>query len=117
MEKLLLLLQNPGQSDIVLNSISVDGVYTITFNSYAAPRIVVVATGTTMGDVISVLPTSLSFLLVKDPMDNNAIFASGGATNGLSFGVGYSTPLVGGGSNILVLVLAPSNATVTLAIA
>lgn len=113
-EKLLLLLQNPGQPDIVLNSISVDGIYTYSFNSYIAPRVVVVPTGTTIDDVVSALPTSLSFLFVKDPMGNNAVFASGGATNGLSFGIGYSTPLVGGGVNILALVLAPSNATATL---
>jgi hypothetical protein len=114
-EKLLLMLQAPGQSDIVLDSLSINGGYTYSFSSYLAQRVVVVPTGTTIGDVVSSLPASLSILVVKDPLGNNAVFATG-ATNGLSFGIRYSTPLFGGAVSILVLVLAPSNATPTLTI-
>ena len=46
-------------------------------------------------------------------MGNNALFASG-ATSGMSFAIDYSIPTVGGGFNILALVVAPINATVTL---
>jgi len=113
-EKLLLFLQNPAQSDIILNSISFGGLFTYSFNSYLAAHIVVVPTGTTSGDIVSSLPSTLNFMSVKDPLGNKAIFASGTATNGLSFNIGYSTPLVGGDVNILVLVVAPTNATVTL---
>jgi len=112
-EKLLLMLQTPSQSDIDLESVSVDGVYTYSFSAYGATRAVVVPAGLTLGDVVTVLPSPLSFLLTKDPLGNSAVFASGGP-DGLSFGIAYSTPLVGGAVTILALILAPTTTTITL---
>jgi len=116
-EKVLLMLQTPGQSDIVLQTVSINGIQSWSYTTYAnQPRITLLPQGTTMGDIISALPSSLSPLLVKDPLGNLALFGSGGVTNGISFGIAYSTPLVGGQVSVLALVVAPSNATVTLTI-
>jgi hypothetical protein len=116
-EKVLLMLQTPGQSDIVLQSVSINGVQSWSYSTFInQPRVLVLPQGTTMGDIISVLPSSLSPLMVKDPLGNQALFGSGDITNGLSFGIAYSTPLVGGQVSVLALVVAPSNATVSLTI-
>lgn len=115
-EKLLVVLPTPLQSDIILDRLSVGSVYAYSFSSYGAPRVVVVPTGETIGDAVSSLPTTLSILIVKDPIGNSAVFASGGATNGLTFSIRLSTPLVGGEVNVLALVAAPATATVTLSI-
>jgi predicted small integral membrane protein len=113
-EKILLMLQTPGQSDIVLQTVTINGVQSWSYATYNnQPRVTLVPQGTTMGDIISSLPSSLSLLMVKDPLGNQALFGSG-ETSGLTFGIGYSTPLVGGGVSVLALVVAPSNSTVTL---
>ena len=116
-EKVLLMLQTPGQSDIILQSVSINGVQSWSYGSYNnQPRVVIVAQGTTLGDIISVLPSSLSLLLVKDPLSQSQALFGSGETSGLTFGIAYSTPLVGGQVSIMALVVAPTNSTVTLSI-
>ena len=123
-ERIFLMLNAPVQSDLVLQSISIDGVYSYSFStSYLGPgsaiRVVVLPTGGTIGDIITgiqnALPTSFGFLVVKDPLQNNAVVASGG-TNGLSFGVTYSNLYVGGTVQIMALVVAPTGSPVTMTV-
>ena len=113
--KVLLYLLTPGQSDIILQSVSLNGVQSWSYASYNnQPRVVIVPQGTTLGDIISVLPSSLSLLLVKDPLSQSQAIAGFGGTNGLTFGIGYAVPLVGGQVAVMALVVAPTNSTVTL---
>ena len=116
-EKLLILLNAPVQADIVLSSISIDGAYVYTFNNYQQQpsRVLVVPSGSTIGDIITALPTYLSALLAKDPIGNIAMFASG-ATNGLAFGLTSPNGFVGTTYGALAIVVAPSSATVTLSL-
>jgi len=115
-EKVLVLLNAPVQSDIVLASISIDGAYTFNFNNYfqQPTRVVVVPSGSTIGDIINTVPSYMSSLLIKDPLGNQAMFASG-ATNGLAFGLTSPNGFVGTTFSILVFVVAPTSTTVTLA--
>jgi len=115
-EKAILFLNAPVQADIVLASISVDGAYIFNFNNYfqQPTRVVVLASGSTLGDIIASVPTYMSSLLVKDPLGNQAVFASG-ATNELAFGLTSPNGFVGTTFSVLALVVAPSSATVTLA--
>jgi hypothetical protein len=116
-EKILLLMDPATQVDIVLDNISVDGVYVYSFTSNpTAQRVTIVPSGSTMGDVITQLPEYLTPLIAKDPMGNNAAFATGGTTNGLSVGVRYSSLVMGGNVLIMTLVVAPTSCTVTLTI-
>jgi hypothetical protein len=101
----------------VLASISIDGAYVYTFNNYQQQpsRVLVVPSGSTIGDIIASVPSFLSALLAKDPMGNIAMFASG-ATNGLAFGLTSPNGFVGATYGALAIVAAPSSATVTLSI-
>jgi len=113
-EKVLILLNVPSSVDVVLTSISVDGAYVFTFNNYQQPtQVIVVSSGSTIGDIITSIPTYLSDLLTKDPMSNVAMFASG-ATNGLAFGLTMQNGFSGITFSALALVCSPSTATVTL---
>jgi len=114
-EKLLLLLNMATQVDIVLDSISIDGVYTFSFNTYLAQRVTIVASGSTMGDVVTQIPAYLNPLITKDPLGNNALFATG-TTSGLSVGVRFSSPIVESNLMIMALIVAPTSATVTLTV-
>jgi hypothetical protein len=73
-----------------------------------------VSSGSTIGDIISSVPSYMSNLLTKDPMGNVAMFASG-STNGLALGLTSQNGFVGTTFSVLALVVAPTTATVTLA--
>lgn len=115
-EKVLIFLNAPVQADILLASISIDGAYVFNFNNYfqQPTRVVVVPSGSTLGDIIASVPSYMSSLLTKDPIGNTAMFASG-ATNGLAFGLTSPNGFVGTTFSALAFVEAPSSATVTLA--
>jgi len=119
--KLLVFLNNPQQSDLLLSTISIDSFYTITLSQYYAPqspKVVVIASGYTMGDVVSSLPNYLSSMLVKDPIGNTAIVLNGGAGNGLKVALTFATPGVGSAGTIgaEAVVTAPSNDTITISL-
>ena len=115
-EKVLVFLNGPIQADILLASISIDGAFVYNFNNYfqQPTRVAVVPSGSTLGDIISSIPSYMSNLLTKDPIGNVAMFASG-ATNGLALGLTSPNGVVGTTFSVLALVVAPTTATVTLA--
>jgi hypothetical protein len=114
-EKILIFLNGPVQADILLASISIDGAYVFNFNNYfqQPTRVVVVSSGSTIGDIVASVPSYMSSLLTKDPIGNIAMFASG-ATNGLAVGLTSPNGFVGTTFSALAFVEAPSSATVTL---
>lgn len=114
--KLLVFMDMPGQSDLILESINLDGVYAISFSqNYATPKIVVIASGATFGDVIGALPSYLTPMLVRDPLGNEALVLNGGAGNGLTVGLQFSSQTIGGQVSAEAIVTAPSNNTITIA--
>jgi hypothetical protein len=116
--RLTLFLNRPADFDILLDSMNVDGTGTIQISGFlASSKVVVVPAGLTAGDVVVALPNFLSFLLVKDPMGNDAIVASGGDTGGgLVVGVRFMAGSYNIGTTVTAVatVVAPANATVTM---
>ena len=115
-EKALIFLSAPLQTDILLASINVDGAYVYNFNNYIQQptRVVIVPSGSTIGDIVSSVPSYMANLLTKDPIGNAAMFASG-STNGLALGLTSQSAAIGTTFSVLALVVAPTSATVTLA--
>ena len=119
--KLLVFLSEPQQSDLLLSSISVDA-YAVTLSSQSygpqAPKVVVVASGNTMGEVVASLPSYLSPLLVKDPLGNVAIVLNGVGGNGLKVGLMFASQGVGiaGTLGAEAIVTAPTNDTITISL-
>lgn len=115
-EKILILLSAPIQADVLLASVSIDGAYVFSFNNYLSQptRVVIVPSGSTIGDIISTFPSYMNSLQTKDPEGNLAMFASG-ATNGLALGLTSPNGQIGTTFSVIALVVAPTTATVTLA--
>jgi hypothetical protein len=115
--KLTLFLNRPTDFDIVLDSVNIDGIGAIQVSGYsAATKVVIVPAGLTFGDVMTTFPSSLNMLMMKDPMGNDAIVASGGDGNGVVIGVrfftgGYS---LGTTLQIVATVVAPNGSSVTM---
>ena len=77
-------------SAILLDTISPDGVNVIQISGYSGPsNVAVVPAGSTMGEVVTTLPSNLAFLIVKDPLGNDAVWANGGAGNGIVVGLRF----------------------------
>jgi hypothetical protein len=96
---------------------NLDGFYAISFSQYyGTPKIVVVASGSTIGEVISSLPSYLTPLLVKDPLGNQALVLSGGAASGLTVALRFSSETIGSVLSTEAIVTAPSNNTITIAL-
>lgn len=116
--RLTLFLNQPASSDILLDTINVDQMGAIQISGVlASSKVVVVPAGLTVGEVVSAVPTSLDFLVMKDPMGNDAIIANSGSGGGLVVGVRFMS----GGYNIgtvavtaVATVVAPVNATVSM---
>ena len=118
-ERLLLILNRAADFDILLDSINIDGTGTIQVSNYpGVPRVVLVSAGSMIGEVISSLPSSLQFLLSKDPLGNDAISVSGIQGNGLTVGLKFVTGAYNLGTTIstIALITAPTNSTVTITI-
>jgi hypothetical protein len=108
-----------------MNTINIDNTGAIQLSgSGSAPssQIVVVPSGLTYGDVVQSMPSYLSFLMMKDPLSNNAIVANGGSCGNTSCGIvitiGFMTGGYGGSTTILAVatVVAPSDTLVTMTI-
>ncbi len=115
--RLNLFLNGPANFDILLDSLNIDGTGTIQISGFlASSKVVVVPAGLTVGDVVTAVPSFLSFLVMKDPMGNDAIVANSGDGGGLVVGVRF----ISGGYNVgtvitaIATVVAPANATVTM---
>jgi len=113
--RLLAMLEAPVDSDIVLDSIILGSHNIVQIGGTSVgPKIVVIAAGTTVGDVVTDLPSFLNFLIVKDPTGNNAVFVS----SGIAFVLRFSSLTYTSGADVTVLALvtAPTTDTVTLAL-
>jgi hypothetical protein len=119
--KILVILNKPADADIVLDSISIDGTTSIPVSSGfpGANRVVIVAAGAVVGEIVGSLPDYLNILLTKDPLGNDAFAASCGEGNGMLLSVRYFSGTYYPGATIsaIALVTAPANATVTMTIA
>lgn len=112
-----MFLNRPADTDILLDTINVDGTGAIQVSGYvSASKVVVVSAGLSFGDVVGSLPNSLSMLLVKDPMGNDAIVASGGDDSGVIIGIRFMSGAYGTGTTIsaIATIVAPSNSTVNM---
>lgn len=114
--RLVLTLNRAADFDILLDTINIDGTGVIQVAGLStASKVVVVPAGLMLGDVISAIPPYLNFLLVRDPMGNDALIANGG-TEGVTIGIRFMTGAYNVGTTIYAIatVLAPSNSTVTM---
>ena len=113
--RLIIFLSPTGQPDLVLQSLNMDGIGTVSFSPYyGTPKVVVVSSGATMGELVSSLPSQLDFLLVKDPMGNPSIVVNGGAGNGLTVNLAFASPAVSVLVSAEAIVTAPMNNTITM---
>ena len=119
--KLIFFLNPSGQTDLNIDTLNLNG-YTYTFNQYYnAPRVTVVSSGSTIGELISALSVSLptqltNLIVVKDPLDNQAIPLSGGTATGLVLKLRpYQGGVTGFGYiSAVAVVTAPSNNTISI---
>ena len=124
---LTLFLSSPTTSNIVLTTINIDNTGAIQLSgSGSAPstQVVVVPSGLTYGDIVQSMPNYLSFLMMKDPLGNNAIVANGGSGSdscgsvscGIVITIGFMTGGLGAQTTILAIatVVAPTSTTVTM---
>jgi len=113
--RLTLFLNRPADFDVLLDTINIDGTGPIQVSSYLpSSKVVVVASGLQVGDIVSSIPSYLGALIVKDPMGNDALVANGG--NGVVIGIGFSSGGFGLGTTIsaVATIVAPTNSTVTM---
>lgn len=116
-DRLLITVNRQAGSDILLDTISPDGVNVIQISGYSGPsKVAVVPAGSTIGEVITTIPSNLNFLIVKDPLGNNGVWANGGAGSGIIVGLRFMSGAydVGEIISVTALVTAPANATITI---
>jgi len=117
---LTLFLSIPASSNIVLSSINVDsmGLIQVSGSGATSSQVVIVTSGSTYGDIVQSMPSYLSFLIVKDPLGNNAIIANGGGSGGVVIAVGILSGAYSGGATLsaVATILAPSDTIVTMTI-
>ena len=114
--RLVFTLNRAADFDILLDTISIDGTGVMQITGFStSSKVVVVPAGLMVGDVISAIPPYLNFLLVKDPMGNDALVANGGS-EGVTIGVRFMSGAYNVGTTVsaIATVLAPSNSTVTM---
>jgi hypothetical protein len=114
--RIVLVLNRAADFDILLDTISIDGTGVMQITGFStSSKVVVVPAGLMVGDVISAIPPYLNFLLVKDPMGNDALIANGGS-EGVTIGVRFMSGAYNVGTTVsaIATVLAPSNSTVTM---
>lgn len=116
--RLTLFLASPADSQIVLNTINIDGTGPIQISgTTGSSQVVIVAAGLTYGDIVQSMPNYLSFLFVKDPLGNNAIVTNGGTGLGIAFSIGVTSGASPNGAimTAIATVVAPTDTIVTLA--
>jgi hypothetical protein len=116
--RLTLFLDRPADVDILLDSINIDGTGLLQVSSSYLPatKVVVVPSGSQVGDVVTSIPSYLSMFLVKDPMGNDALAANGGSgvVIGLRFSSGGSAILGPTVISAIATIVAPTNSTVSM---
>ena len=113
--RLLIVLNRPLETDIVLDSIKISDLPPITLTSPTSPNLVVVPAGRNFGEIMNSLPDGFSVMVVKEPMGNLAFPVDGGEVGGLVFTLRFSGgPLLGTTVSAFALITAPTNATVTM---
>jgi len=113
--RLTLFLNGPAEFDLLLDTINIDGIGPIQVSSYLpSSKVVVVASGLQVGDIVSSIPSYLSVFIVKDPMGNDALVANGGS--GVVIRIRLSSGGVGPGETIsaIATIVAPTNSTVAM---
>ena len=114
----LTLFTSPAANvDILLDSINVDETGTIQVSGFlATTKVVVVPAGLTAGEVVTAMPSYLDFLLVKNPMGNDAIILTGGDGGGLVVGLRFTSGSYNLGTTITAVttVVAPTNTTISM---
>ena len=116
--RLTLFLDRPADVDILLDSINIDGTGLLQVSSSYLPssKVVVVASGLQVGDVVTSIPSYLSMFIVKDPMGNDALAANGGSgvIIGLRFSAGGAAVLGPTNISVIATIVAPTNSTVSM---
>lgn len=113
--RLTLFLNKPADFDIVLDTINIDGTGVIQVSSYlATSKVVIVASGLQVGDVVTSIPSYLSVFIVKDPMGNDALVANGGS--GVAIGIRFASGGLSIGTTVsaIATIVAPTNTTVSM---
>ena len=118
---LTLFLTVAATSNIVINTINIDSTGPIQLSASgtaASSQVVVVPSGSMYGDIVQSMPNYLSFLMMKDPLENNAIVADGGTSGGIVITLGFMTGSYGSSTPLLAVatVVAPSDTIVTMTI-
>lgn len=116
-DRILVTMNRQAGSDILLDTISPDGINVIQISGYSGPsKVAVVPAGSTIGEVVTAFPSNLAFLIVRDPLGNNAVWANGGAGSGIVVGLRFMSGAydVGEIISVTALVTAPANATITI---
>jgi len=115
--RLTLFLANPAASQIILNSINIDATGAIQISGTTGSfQAVIVAAGLTYGDIVQSIPNYLSFLIVKDPLGDDAIVANGGSGGGIVIGIGVTAGAFANGATITAIatIVAPTDTVVSL---
>jgi len=118
-ERIYIILNARSDSDILLDNIAIDGTPTIQISGYSgSTKVVVVPAGFSVGEVINSIPNNLNFLLVRDPLGNDALSASGGAGNGIVAGLRFMSGAYSLGTTMyaIALVTTSSDATISMTI-
>ena len=113
--RLTLFLSSPADFDVLLDTINIDGTGPIQVSSFLpSSKVVVVASGLQVGDIVSSIPSYLSVFIVKDPMGNDALIANGGS--GVVIGIRFASGGIALGTTIsaIATIVAPTNSTVTM---
>jgi hypothetical protein len=119
-ERIYVFLNTRSDSDILLDSIAIDWTPIIQISGFSgSTKVVVVSAGFTVGEVITSVPNNLHFLLVTDPVGNDALSASGGTGNGIVAALRFMSGAYSLGTtmHVIALVAASSDATVSITIA
>ncbi len=114
--RLILIIGPAEASNLVLDSLNIDGTGTIAFSSYgvSSPKIVVVPAGSTSGESISALPSYADSFLLKDLAGNMGL-AINGADSGATFVFHFDTQTFAPTIVTIALVTAPSSDSITIA--
>jgi hypothetical protein len=114
--RLTLFLNRPADFDLLLDTINIDGTGALQVSSYLpSSKVVIVASGLQVGDIVTSIPSYLNVFIVKDPMGNDALVANG--DSGVVIGIRFASGGVGlGTTNIsaIATIVAPTNSTVTM---
>jgi hypothetical protein len=114
--RVVIILNTQADTDLVLDTIKIDGTSSIQVSGYSAStKVTVVSAGNIIGELVTSMPSQLDFLLVKEPLGNTGIAVDGGDGDGLTFTLRFwSGTYLGTTLTAIALVTAPTDSTITL---